>query len=133
MTLHELTLDGLTAAAGLGAAVLLLKGLPIRPTLVDVTARVHKAVRVIRATGVSDHWKERVVPRYALSIMLGTSRIAAYLLAMLGTFIAGFVAAGVPFGEAPGDALARLLRWEPQLMALAMGTLLVLFLRRRRR
>ena len=133
MTLHNLLVDGLAAATGLGAAILLLKRLPVLPTLVDVNTTIRKALHIIGATGISDHWKELVVPRYALSIMIGSSCIAVYLLATLGMFVAGFFAAGLAFVDTPQDALARLLRWEPQLMAVVMGIILSFTLWRKRR
>ncbi len=132
MTLHDLLLDGLATAAGLGAALLLLKRLPLVPRLAQLNTNIHKAFHVIGASGISDHWKELVVPRYALSIMIGSSCLAVYLLAVLGMFVAGFVAAQLPFVDAPQDALARLFRPEPQVMALVMGIGLVLTLRRNR-
>ena len=133
MTLNNLLVDGLAAATGLGAAILLLNRMPVLPTLVDVDRTIRKAFHVIGATGISDHWKELVILRYALNIMIGSSRIAVYLLAMLGMFVAGFFAAGLPFVDTPQDALARLLRWEPQLMAVAMGIFLSFTLWRKRR
>ena len=130
---HDLLVDGLATATGLGAAILLLKRLRVLPTLVGVNTTIHKAFHVIGAAGISDHWKELVVPRYALSIMIGSSCIAVYLLAMLGMFVAGCFAAGLPFVDTPQDALARLLRWEPQLMAVVMGIFLSFNLWRKRR
>lgn len=133
MALHDLLSDGLAAAAGLGAASLVAKRLPVWATLVNINVTIRKAFNVIGATGISDHWKEFVFPRYAITLLIGSWCLAFYLLAILGVFVSGFVAAELLFMDTLQDALARLWKWEPQLIATVMGILLFLVLQRRRR
>lgn len=126
MTPNNFLLDALAAATGLGAAILLFKRLPIVSTFVNLYSTANKAFHVIGAGGISDHWKEIALSRYALRIMIGTSRGACYMLAIVGLFAIGFVAVQLPFVDTPQTALARLLRWEPHLMAVVMGVVLSL-------
>ena len=133
MTLNNLLLDALAAAAGLGAAVLLFKRLPLISTFANLFSTVNKAFHVIGANGISDHWKELALSRYALRIMIGSSYGAIYILAIAGWFAMGFVTVQLPFVDSPQIALARLLRWEPQLMVVVMGGLLSLTWRWKRR
>ncbi|MCZ6490431.1 MAG: hypothetical protein O7A06_07865 [Acidobacteria bacterium] len=133
MTLLNLLLDAGAAAAGLGAAVLLFKRLPLISTFVDLNSTVYKAFHVIGARGISDHWKELVLSRYALKIMIGSSCSAVYLLAIVGGFVAGFIVVQLPFVDTPQSALARLLRWEPNLTAVVMGIFLSFASRRKGR
>ena len=132
-TFLDLVLDGAAVAAGLCAAVLLLRRLPIVATLAAVLAASRRALHVIAAAGISDHWKELVVPRYALRIMIGSSWIAVYLAALLAVFVAGFLAVDLFFVDTPEAAWARILRPETQLIAVAMGVVLSLALLRKRR
>ena len=133
MTPNNLVLDALSAAVGLGAAVFLFKRLPLVSTFAKLVLTANKAFYVIGAKGISDHWKEWVLSRYALRIMIGSLCGAIYILAIVGWFATGFVAVLLPFVDAPQIALARLLRWEPHLMILVMGILLLLNWRWKRR
>jgi len=132
-TLDSLLLDVAADAVGLGVAILLLRRLPIMPTLGAVLATTKRALHVVRASGISDHWKEVVVPRYALRIMIGTLSLALCLAALLAVFVAGFMAVGLFFVDTPQDAWARILAPQAQLIALAMGVALSVVLLRKRR
>lgn len=133
MTPHNLLLDALAAAAGLGGAVLLFRRLPLISTFANLFSTINKAFHVIGARGISDHWKELVLSRYALKIMVGSLCGAIYIFAIVGWFATVFVTVQLPFVDSPQIALARLLRWEPHLMAVVMGILLSLTWRWKRR
>ncbi len=133
MTPNNLVLDALSAAVGLAAAVFLFKRLPLISTFANLYLTVNKAFHVIGARGISDHWKELALSRYALRIMIGSSCGAIYILAIVGWFATGFVTVQLPFVDTPQIALARLLRWEPHLMAVIIGILLTLTWRWKRR
>lgn len=56
----------LLVAAGLASEVFMR--LPILPTLRKAGLAATKSQRLLRSKRISDHWKERMLPRYALSI-----------------------------------------------------------------
>lgn len=72
-------MDWLFAAlAGVGFVEILLR-LPLWRRLTEFRATIDKVRRVIRSARISDHWKERVLPRYAVR-MLGQSTVVAVCL-----------------------------------------------------
>lgn len=56
--------------------------LPFFRVLRELEGILRKAMRVVRARSVSDHWKEKVVPAYAGRMFTATLRLAALLLAV---------------------------------------------------
>ena len=50
-----------------------------------------KVTRVIPAGNVSDHWKERVIPEYALIIMKRSIQILIILLLIISIFIVDYI------------------------------------------
>lgn len=133
IALDNLLQDVLAAAAGLSAAFLLFKRLPVWATLVSLKVTIRKAFTTIMMTAVSDHWKEVAVRRYALRLLMSSCRLAVFMLVLVVVFAAGFVVVQLLFMESLQYALTRLLRWEPQLLAAAIGIPLFLFLQRVRR
>ena len=69
----------------------LLRVLPFRERLSDISGFAAKASRTLRSNQISDHWKERVLPAFALRI--GIACVAS--LGMLILIVLPFLAAGV--------------------------------------
>lgn len=91
----------LAAVAGIAAVEVILR-LPLAETLVRCRQTTSKVQSVITSARISDHWKEKVVPAYAIRLLGLSVRIALYLLLVMApvlTFIAIATALGVPFLE----------------------------------
>ena len=43
---------------------------PISTKLKNFSEVIWKAIRIVRSSSVSDHWKEKILPHYALSIFV---------------------------------------------------------------
>lgn len=66
--------------------------LPVMDRINGVAASSRKAMRVVRSPRISDHWKERVLPRYALNIGAGSVTFFVLLcLALLPVLAAGLL------------------------------------------
>lgn len=82
------------AAAGILASEAFLR-LPLLPTIRRVTRTAQKSGKVLSSKHISDHWKERVLPRYSLVIGTGSVRFFLMLcLALLPVALLGFVYPG---------------------------------------
>jgi hypothetical protein len=91
----------LAGVAGVGFVELLMR-LPILPRLAEFRATVFGALSVVRSVRISDHWKEKVLPRYALRLFRLTMVLAVYFGMAFVPFMALYllsVATGVRFLE----------------------------------
>ena len=91
----------LAAIASIGAVEVILR-LPLMRTIGRFRSTLSMVSSVIGSTKISDHWKEKVVPIYALRLLRLTALTAAYMLLVFVHFIVLFVvaaAAGIPFFE----------------------------------
>lgn len=89
----------LAALAGIAFVELLLR-LPFFPTLGKFGRLLSRVSAVIRSERISDHWKEKVLPRYAFSMLRATLIVAACLIAAFLPFMVCAAIAqmiGVPF------------------------------------
>lgn len=57
--------------------------LPVLAKIGEVSANAQKAMQVVRSSRISDHWKERILPAYALRIGLGSVTFFLLLCAAL--------------------------------------------------
>ncbi|TQV79275.1 hypothetical protein [Denitrobaculum tricleocarpae] len=64
-------------------AVELFLRLPVIDQVHQLFGTTHKAGHVITARAVSDHWKERVMLRYAREIMLSSVKLVLFLTGVL--------------------------------------------------
>ena len=95
---------GLVTLAAILASEAFLR-LPVLGRIAEVSATAQKAGRVLRSSRISDHWKERILPAYALRIGLGSATFFVLLcIALLPVLIAGLL-------YPPG-----LLAWSEELM-----------------
>ena len=95
-----------------GLLCILLVELALRLPFAAVVAAVSKssarAVRVVRAKAVSDHWKEKALAAYARTTFLSSMKLAA-LLAVLLTFAAVLV---VALEQVSGGFQSFILGWR---------------------
>lgn len=118
--LSELGLDTLGAAVGLVTVLLVEQRLGVLPFAESLGLIVRKSLRVMTSPRISEHWKERVMPRYALRLFLGSLRLTVSLILLVIVFAAGFVLVWLPVGGWE-EALARLMGWQAQLIACTLG------------
>jgi hypothetical protein len=74
------------ALIGTVAAVELALRLPIGGTVAQMHTTVGKITRVIGSKHISDHWKERILPSYALRLMQVSLLIPLLLALALAPF-----------------------------------------------
>ncbi len=67
----------LTGLAGVGFVELILR-MPVVGAVVRVRDIYASAFRVITSKAISDHWKEKVLPKYAFILFGLTFRLAGY-------------------------------------------------------
>lgn len=79
--MNPLALGGATLAS-----CLLFQRLPVLAHFQRALGYARKALRLILNTSVSDHWKERVLPRYAIRLALGSLGSFILVLAALAPF-----------------------------------------------
>lgn len=86
-------------------AVEIFLWLPIRPPILQLATLGRKIPRVILSPKISDHWKEKVLLKYAL--LLAINSIKAFLWLLLAVaLILGFTAGlGYVFGMGSASAL----------------------------
>lgn len=65
------------------AACEILRVMPFQRKLAEVSAYSKKAARTVTSGGISDHWKERALPAFALRIGTGCILLLAMLIAIL--------------------------------------------------
>ena len=85
--------------AGIGFVELLIR-LPISLTLTQLRATVSRMLAILTSRKISDHWKERALPKYALRLFKLTMLLAVYIVAAFIPFIllsVVSIAIGVPF------------------------------------
>lgn len=58
--------------------------LPFPAVISGVSRSGSKAVRVVRAKAVSDHWKEKALAAYAQTTFLSTLKLAGLLIIVIG-------------------------------------------------
>lgn len=110
-------------------AVELFLRLPLAPLVRELATLLQKVTRVIRSSAISDHWKEKVLLRYAGGIALTTLKIGAVLGGIgLVVFVLCLLADMLPgAGKSTLDVFAS---WSG--IALATGISVVYYLARSR-
>lgn len=111
--------------AGVLASEALLR-LPLLPVIRRVTATARKSGRVLASKRISDHWKERVLPRYSWIIGAGSVQFLALLMLAL----APVAALGLVFPGGIGAWGAALMR-PAVIAALCLVSLLYVWVRLR--
>ncbi len=79
-------------------SVEIARRLGIGPRLLRFNRLLSKSMRVVRSPAISDHWKERVLPRYSAGIFKATLGLALVMILFLAPF-ALVIALGYGIGE----------------------------------
>lgn len=132
MGLNEILIDGIATTAGIFGSVFLLQRLHPARVVGQLERTVRQSLRVVASRRISQHWKERVVPAYALSVLAASLRLALIMALLAGVFVMLFTLVYLPFVEGPSAAFHRLLRWQPQAMVMGIGLGYLLYYRHRR-
>ena len=118
--MREVALD----IAIIAPATLLAVEVFLRCRLLDHVGRLKdmalRSLRVVTANRVSDHWKERVLPVYALAILRCSFILLFSLGAILAVFLLMYCLAGA-LVEEDFSLLEALSRTAPQVFAVAIG------------
>ena len=127
MMRNELVIISLSAALGSIAFIEVFLRLPVPRLMHALAENAKKAMQVIRSTAISDHWKEKVLPRYAGKIFARTLLISFYLLLLLAAFGIVFFLSGVIFTRNFSEAVNFCFRIEAQIAAIGFGLLYAFF------
>ncbi len=117
---NELLLDALVAVVGVSIGIQVFHRIALADTSVRLHGRCRKAFRVIASRRISDHWKERALPRYALGILLDSLTLLFLLIALAAAFLIPSVAL---FWLVLGDVAAveaHILAWRFNAFAMAI-------------
>lgn len=82
----------LAGIATIGAVELMLR-LPLPAVIARWQSIVQRVVRVITSRNISDHWKEIVVPTYALRLFRLTLQLALLVVIVVSPFAVAFAVA----------------------------------------
>ena len=85
--------------AGISFVELLIR-LPIPLTLTQLRTTVSRGSAILTSRKISDHWKEKALPKYALRLFNLTMLLGVYIIVAFIPFIllsAVSIAIGVPF------------------------------------
>jgi hypothetical protein len=123
--------DVCAAAAGVFAVVILFPRLTFIADGRALHRTLRRALAAIASPRISEHWKERAVPAYALATLRHSLRLSLWLALLAAAFVGAFIAAAWVVDRDAGAAVERLLRWRPQGIATALGIAYLLWARRR--
>jgi hypothetical protein len=91
----------LTGIVTIGTVEVMLR-LPLSSTVLRTRQLVKRVVHVVTSRKVSDHWKEIVVPTYALQLFRQTAHLAFLMVVVVSPFglaCAATALAGIPLLE----------------------------------
>jgi len=87
----------------------------------DIARYSARALEVIRATRVSDHWKERVLPAYSARLLRASLMSGGWLVIIGALAAAGYIAVGLVFFADFQAVLDSATHWPVQVAALVIG------------
>ena len=82
---------------------------------------VFKAISVLSTSKISDHWKEKILPCYAVRIMTSSLRIFYHLGFLVIAFLLIYGIVGMFIFEDLFEGIRRILRIDTQLTLLLIG------------
>lgn len=115
----------LLAIGAVVASELLLR-LPMVPEFSRVQSASRKATRLLRSSAISDHWKEKILPVYALRIGRGS----LLLFGMLCVVISPVILLGV-FADGGIASFVEGLMTPVAIVAMIIVSIVYIFLRRK--
>lgn len=113
------------AIAGVACAILFVEAffrLRLLPRISRLLKSYASAWRIVRSPRISDHWKERVLPRYACAMLGNAAAITGAMATVAAILFAGIFAI-CRIAELPWEGGEFLLDWPFNLAALAGGFL----------
>lgn len=76
--------------------------LPLSAVLMEMNMVARKAIHILGAKAISDHWKEKVMLAYAFSLFKNTAIIAGFML-LIAAIVIVFIAVCNYLGVATGE------------------------------
>jgi hypothetical protein len=92
--------------------------IPLPSVTSDINTVVRKALRILGAKSVSDHWKEKVILSYAATLFLSTLKLTGLLLA-IGAVAVLLISTFDYFGAEVGNFL---ISWAGILFTIVMAS-----------
>lgn len=123
MSPGKLLIIAICLVPGIIAFVELFLRLPFFKHLHYLKSDSTKALSVISSSNISDHWKEKVIPRYARNILSSSLIILLYMVMLLITFSAVYCLSGFLFFKDITVVIATLYRVDMQIIAVFIGML----------
>jgi hypothetical protein len=120
----------LSLVPGVIAFIEMFRLLPAIKCLHKLAVDSRKALAVIRSPNISDHWKERALPRYAINILASSLLFSFYLIISSLAFCTAFFLAGMVFYGDLKEVAVLSYRTETLAMTLVLGALYA-FLRKK--
>jgi hypothetical protein len=126
MAPNKLLLLSLCTVPGVIVFIELFLRLPLRKRVRDLMATSGKSLKVVRSPDISDHWKEKAVPRYALRTMALSLSLTFYLIVLFLAFGVVFCVLGLVFFGDLREVLKLTYQTETLIIAVVFGTLYAL-------
>ena len=93
--------------------------IPLRAIVSDINTVVRKALHILGANSVSDHWKEKVMLAYASTLFASTMKLAGFLVAV-GTVAILLIFVFDYLGATIGDFIVS---WTGILFSIVVATI----------
>jgi len=119
----DLAMPAALVAAPCIAFIETFRALPFGAELTRIKTVAMKSFAVIGSSSISDHWKERVVPRYSLLLIRSTFLLGFYLLLCVTVFAVSYLAVCSLLSYDLEQSLPLLVKAETQVSALLVSLL----------
>lgn len=95
MDLASLGLDGAVVAIATIPAFEAAVRLDLTRVVATMLGAMRRSVHVLAASGISEHWKERVLPVYSVKLLAASSRLVGAILVLLLIYAGALTGAGL--------------------------------------
>ncbi len=116
--LPDLVLDFVAALFAATPTVWLVRA-GFLTTLRSLSEIAHRSFWVIRSNKISDHWKEKAAPAYALKLLRVTFKLALYIIGLLLVFLVTY--ASILYLVSGDFGFGRLANWRTQAVIALAG------------
>ena len=127
---NKLLIISLSSLPGVIVFVELFLLLPVTKRAQHIVEDAGKAMSVMRSPYISDHWKEKALPRYSWQIMASSLVMTFFLIIMFLGFAGAYCIFGLLFIGDLNEVIWMLSRLEVQIVIVVLG-MLYGFLRQR--
>lgn len=127
---NKLLTISLCALPGVILFVELFLLLPVTRHSRFILKDIGKAMSVMKSPNISDHWKEKVLPRYSRQVMVSSLTITFFLVILFLGFGGAYCIFGLLFIGHLNEVIGTFGRLEMQIVSVVLGMLYV-FLRNR--